>query len=56
MTGVGADQPSETRSNALGARWLKKLLAPNGYTLELVRLKPDILHFDWAMGLIREGR
>ncbi len=42
-------------SNALGARWLAKLLKPAGYTVELVRLRPDILHLDCALGLIRDG-
>ncbi|MBC9796264.1 dimethylarginine dimethylaminohydrolase family protein [Sinomicrobium weinanense] len=42
-------------SNELGARWLEKLIKPLGYTLEIVRLKPDILHLDCAMGLVREG-
>lgn len=42
-------------SNALGARWLDKLLAPRGYTVEVVRLAPDILHLDCALGLIRDG-
>lgn len=42
-------------SNTLGARWLEKLLKPHGYTLEVVRLQPEILHLDCALGLIREG-
>nr|WP_295867515.1 arginine deiminase-related protein [uncultured Chitinophaga sp.] len=42
-------------SNALGARWLEKLLYPYGYTLEVVRLQPDILHLDCALGLVRNG-
>jgi len=42
-------------SNGLGARWLKKLLAPHGYEVEVVRLKPDVLHLDCALGLVREG-
>ncbi|MBC9930527.1 dimethylarginine dimethylaminohydrolase family protein [Chitinophaga qingshengii] len=42
-------------SNPLGARWLEKLLHPYGYTLEIVRLQPDILHLDCALGLIKEG-
>jgi glycine amidinotransferase len=42
-------------STALGVEWLRKLLAPRGYTVEMVRLKPNILHLDCAMGLVREG-
>ncbi|WP_067970752.1 dimethylarginine dimethylaminohydrolase family protein [Mycolicibacter icosiumassiliensis] len=42
-------------SNELGARWLDKLLAARGYTVEVVRLVPDILHLDCALGLIRDG-
>jgi len=42
-------------SNALGARWLSKLLSPSGYTVEVVRLKPNVLHLDCALGLVREG-
>ncbi|WP_343561916.1 arginine deiminase family protein [Sphingobacterium sp.] len=42
-------------SNSLGIRWLAKLLKPYGYQVEEVRLHPDILHLDCALGLIREG-
>ncbi|PTR37160.1 N-dimethylarginine dimethylaminohydrolase [Rhodococcus sp. OK611] len=42
-------------SNALGIRWLEKLLTPLGYTVETVRLAPNFLHLDCALGLIREG-
>jgi glycine amidinotransferase len=42
-------------SNPLGAQWLGKFLAPMGYTVELVRLHPNILHLDCALGLIRDG-
>ena len=42
-------------STALGVEWLRKLIAPQGYTVEMVRLKPNILHLDCAMGLVREG-
>jgi glycine amidinotransferase len=42
-------------STALGAEWLSKLLAPDGYTVEIVRMKPNFLHLDCAMGLVREG-
>lgn len=42
-------------SNMLGAKWLAKLLKPLGYTVELIRLRPEILHLDCALGLIRNG-
>jgi N-dimethylarginine dimethylaminohydrolase len=42
-------------SNALGAEWLRKLLASDGYTVEIVRMKPNFLHLDCVMGLVREG-
>jgi glycine amidinotransferase len=42
-------------STVQGADYLRKLLAPGGYTVELVPMKPDILHLDCAMGLVREG-
>ncbi len=42
-------------STALGARWLAQLLAPRGYTVELVPLAPNILHLDCALGLVRDG-
>lgn len=42
-------------SNKFGAEWIKKLLSPMGYTVEYVRLKPNILHLDCALGLVREG-
>ncbi|MCS4227314.1 dimethylarginine dimethylaminohydrolase family protein [Sphingobacterium sp. BIGb0165] len=42
-------------SNSLGIRWLSKLLKPYGYQVEEIRLHPDILHLDCALGLIREG-
>jgi len=42
-------------STPLGVEWLRKLIAPQGYTVETVRLKPNILHLDCAMGLVREG-
>jgi len=40
-------------SNDLGIKWLRKLLSPKGYTVESVRLHPDILHLDCALGLVR---
>ncbi|GLZ78598.1 amidinotransferase [Actinorhabdospora filicis] len=49
---VGA---SGLASNERGARWLRKLLEPRGYTVELVPLHDHILHLDCALGLIREG-
>ena len=42
-------------SNSLGIEWLRKLLKPQGYTVEEVRLHPDILHLDCALGLVKEG-
>jgi glycine amidinotransferase len=42
-------------STLQGAEYLRKLLSPVGYTVEVVPLKPDILHLDCAMGLVREG-
>jgi N-dimethylarginine dimethylaminohydrolase len=42
-------------STALGAEWLRKLLAPRGYTVEIVSMKPNFLHLDCVMGLVREG-
>ncbi len=42
-------------SNEAGARWLRKLLEPQGYTVEFVPMKPNILHLDCALGLVKEG-
>lgn len=42
-------------SNAAGAAWLAKLLRPQGYLVELVRLHPKILHLDCALSLVRDG-
>ena len=42
-------------SNELGVHWLRKLLKPQGYTVEQVRLHPDILHLDCALGLVKKG-
>lgn len=42
-------------TNAHGVRFLSKLLTPQGYTVERVRLRDDILHLDCALGLIRDG-
>jgi glycine amidinotransferase len=41
-------------SNDLGIQWLRKLLKTQGYTVEQVRLHPDILHLDCALGLVKE--
>jgi len=49
---VGA---SGRASTELGARWLRHLLSPRGYTVELVRLAPNFLHLDCTLGLVREG-
>lgn len=40
---------------ALGVEWIRKLIAPHGYTVEMVRMRPNFLHLDCAMGLVREG-
>jgi len=42
-------------SSELGIAWLRKLLAPHGYSVETVRLKSNTLHLDCALGLVREG-
>ena len=41
-------------SNPAGARWLANLLGPLGYSVELVPLRPDILHLDCALSLVRD--
>lgn len=43
-------------SSPAGVDFLRKLLAPQGYAVEPVRLKPNFLHLDCALGLVREGR
>ena len=42
-------------SNDAGIRWLANLLRPMGYTVEGVRLRPDVLHLDCALSLVRPG-
>ncbi|BDT87235.1 dimethylarginine dimethylaminohydrolase family protein [Nocardia cyriacigeorgica] len=42
-------------SDHTGTRWLAKYLAPDGYTVTPVKLKPHVLHLDCALGLVREG-
>lgn len=42
-------------SNELGIEWLKKLLHPLGYSVELVPLHPEILHLDCALGFVKPG-
>lgn len=42
-------------STMLGAEWLRKLVSPHGYTVEIVHLKPYFLHLDCVLGLVREG-
>lgn len=42
-------------SNDLGIQWLRKLLKPQDYTVEQVKLHPDILHLNCALGLVKEG-
>lgn len=42
-------------SNDLGIQWLQKLVKPQGYVVEKVKLHPDILHLDCALGFVKEG-
>lgn len=42
-------------TNDSGIQWLYNLLAPSGYSVETVRLHPDILHLDCALGLVKEN-
>lgn len=42
-------------SNILGIEWLKKYMIPQGYSVEMIRLHPDILHLDCALGLVKEN-
>jgi N-dimethylarginine dimethylaminohydrolase len=42
-------------SSELGIEWLRKLVAPHGYTVETVPLKSNTLHLDCAIGMVREG-
>ncbi len=42
-------------SNTQGVKWLRKLLAPSDYQVQEVRLHPEILHLDCALGLVRDG-
>ncbi|MDR0262235.1 MAG: hypothetical protein LBJ04_03335 [Sphingobacterium sp.] len=42
-------------SNSLGIKWLFKLLQPYGYQVEEVKLHPNILHLDCALGMVGEG-
>lgn len=42
-------------SNTQGVKWLQKLLAPSGYQVHEVRLHPEILHLDCALGMVRDG-
>lgn len=42
-------------SNEAGYRWLKNLLEPQGYVLEMVPLDHNVLHLDCAMSLVRDG-
>lgn len=42
-------------SNDRGFYWLSKLLSPLGYTMEQVRLDPDILHLDCALSLVKSN-
>ncbi|GGE12929.1 MULTISPECIES: dimethylarginine dimethylaminohydrolase family protein [Sphingobacterium] len=40
-------------SNKRGFQWLSKLITPLGYIVEQVRLHPNILHLDCALGFIK---
>lgn len=42
-------------STQLGAQWLQKALAPSGYRVHMIPLKPNFLHLDCAMSLVKEG-
>lgn len=42
-------------SSELGIEWLRKLVAPHGYSVERVPLKSNTLHLDCAIGMVREG-
>ena len=42
-------------SSMAGVAFLANLLAPQGFAVEAVRLKPNFLHLDCALGLVREG-
>lgn len=42
-------------SSELGIRWLRQVLAPRGYEVEMVPLKENTLHLDCAFGMVREG-
>ncbi|WP_413532198.1 dimethylarginine dimethylaminohydrolase family protein [Empedobacter brevis] len=42
-------------SNLLGIEWLRKLLKQQGYQVESVKLHPNLLHLDCALGIIKEG-
>lgn len=42
-------------SNHNGYLWLKAYLAHFGYTVTGVRLRPDVLHLDCALSLVRNG-
>jgi len=41
-------------SNEAGIQWLQKFLGPK-YKVHTVRLKPDVLHLDCALALVRPG-
>lgn len=42
-------------SNDRGFRWLSKLITPLGYTVEQVRLHPNILHLDCALSMVKSN-
>ena len=45
---------SDLASNEAGARWLQHFLGP-AYRIHGVRLRPDVLHLDLALTLVRPG-
>ncbi len=45
---------SGTSSNARGIEWLQRLLG-HAYRVQAVQLRPDVLHLDCAMALLRPG-
>ncbi|MEO5337449.1 MAG: arginine deiminase family protein [Magnetospirillum sp. WYHS-4] len=45
---------SDLASNEAGARWLQRFLGP-AFRVHPVRLRPDVLHLDLALTLVRPG-
>lgn len=42
-------------SSATGIQFLEKLLKPHGYQVHAIRLKPNFLHLDCVLSLVRDG-